>query len=78
MKHNSCFQSPKGIVKTFGNKFYYFTKFIYLSDGERKAREKVFIFFVCVRQERFRSGRMVSVEKLMSQKFNIGKTFDEA
>lgn len=39
MKHNSCIQRPKGIVKTFGNKFYYFTKFIYLSRAREESRK---------------------------------------
>jgi hypothetical protein len=44
MKHNSCFRSPNGIVKTFGNKFYYFTKFTFIRDG--RERKKVFVFDV--------------------------------
>jgi hypothetical protein len=29
MKHNSCFQSPEGIVKTFGNKFDFVSSFVH-------------------------------------------------
>lgn len=51
MKHNSCFStttSPKGIVKTFGNKFYYFTKiYLFIHEMKRAERREMCLRFEC-------------------------------